>query len=195
MILMRENLVNIIRKSQTVIAIILFFAVFSFCWWKTGFYLSNIQLSIWGKSGLLGYLWNTIICTLAISTWINSIFYIKKSNRIKLKWLSYIMFSFVSLALFATGFFNLNWGMVHIFSAWVYFFVYPLVIFIHSHLNRKTLHYKDWKEGISISISMIVLPILSVGLFYGLAIPETIHIIFVIIWNLKIAFKLQKKIS
>ena len=94
MILMRENLVNIIRKSQTVIAIILFFAVFSFCWWKTGFYLSNIQLSIWGKSGLLGYLWNTIICTLAISTWINSIFYIKKSNRIKLKWLSYIMFSF-----------------------------------------------------------------------------------------------------
>ena len=92
---MRESLVNIIRKFQTVVAITLFFAVFLFCWWKTGFYLSNIQLSIWGKSGFLGYLWNTIICTLGVSTWVNSIFYIKKSNRIKWKWLSYIMFSFV----------------------------------------------------------------------------------------------------
>jgi hypothetical membrane protein len=40
-----------------------------------------------------------------------------------------------------------------------------------------------------ISIGMIALPILSISLFSGLAIPETIHIIFVIIWNLKIAFK------
>ena len=67
--------------------------------------------------------------------------------------------------------------------------VYPLVIFIHSHLNRKVLHYKDWRDGILISIGMIVLPLLTLNLFFGVAIPETIHIIFVIIWNLKIAFK------
>jgi len=36
---------------------------------------------------------------------------------------------------------------------------------------------------------MITTPLLFFSLFTGLAIPETIHIIFVIIWNLKIAFK------
>jgi hypothetical membrane protein len=187
--LMRENLVNMIRRFQTVIAIILFFAIFILCWKTTNFQITDIQLSLWGKSGFIGYLWNTAVCGLAISTLVNSILYIRKSNRIRWKWLSYGMFSIVSMALFATGFFNLNWGMVHMFSAWIYFFVYPLVIFIHTHINRKTLHYLDWRDGIMISIGMIALPILSISLFSGLAIPETIHIIFVIIWNLKIAFK------
>lgn len=186
---MRERLINIIRLSQTIIAIVLFFAVFALCWWRTGFYLSDIQLSEWGKSGFLGYMWNTVICTLGISTFINSILYINKSNRIKTKWLSYFMFGFVSLSLFCTGFFNLNWGLAHIWSAWIYFFVYPFVIFIHSHLNRKVLHYVDWRDGMIISSSMIVIPLITMNLFFGLAIPETIHIIFVIIWNLKIAFK------
>jgi hypothetical membrane protein len=187
--LMRENLVNMIRKFQTVIAIMLFFAIFILCWKTTNFQLSNIQLSLWGKSGFVGYIWNTAICGLAISTLINSILYIKKSSRIRWKWFSYSMFGLVSLALFATGFFNLNWGMVHIWSAWIYFFMYPLVIFLHTHINRKTLHYKDWRSGILISIGMIVIPLLLSSHFKGLAIPETIHIIFVIIWNLKIAFK------
>jgi hypothetical membrane protein len=186
---MREKLINIIRFSQTVVAVILFFSIFAFCWFKTGFDLGNIQLSVWGKSGFLGYLWNTAICGLGISTFINSILYIKKDKRIKAKMMSYLMFGFVSVALFATGFFNLNWGLVHIISAWIYFFLYPLVIFVHTHLNRKNLHYKDWRDGILISTCMIVIPLLSTGLFFGLAIPETIHIIFVIIWNLKIAFK------
>ena len=186
---MRENLVNMIRRFQTVIAVILFFAVFFLCWKTTGFHITEIQLSLWGKSGFLGYLWNTVICTLGISTLINSILYIKKSNRINFKWISYFMFSFVALALFATGFFNLNWGMVHMWSAWIYFFIYPLVIFIHTHINRKTLHYKDWRDGLIISIGMISVPLISINFFSGLAIPETIHIIFVIIWNLKIAFK------
>ena len=186
---MRGNLVNMIRRFQTVIAVILFFAVFLLCWKMTNFHITEIQLSLWGKSGFLGYLWNTVICTLGISTLINSILYIKKSNRIKWKWLSYFMFSFVALALFATGFFNLNWGIVHMWSAWIYFFIYPLVIFIHTHINRKSLHYKDWRDGILISMCMIVIPLLTSSLFFGLAIPETIHIIFVIIWNLKIAFK------
>lgn len=187
--LVREELVNMIRRFQTVIAIILFFAVFILCWKTTNFQITDIQLSEWGKSGFIGYLWNTAVCGLAISTLVNSYTYIRKNNRVRWKWLSYSMFGFVSMALFATGFFNLNWGIVHIWSAWIYFFMYPLVIFIHTHLNRKTLHYIDWWDGILISIGMITVPLLFFSLFAGLAIPETIHIIFVIIWNLKIAFK------
>jgi hypothetical membrane protein len=187
--LMREDLVKMIRRFQTVTAIILFFAVFLLCWKTTNFQITEIQLSDWGKSGIIGYLWNTALCGLAISTLINSFLYIKKSNRIRWKWFSYSMFGFVSFALFATGFFNLNWGWIHNISAWIYFFMYPLVIFIHTHINRSTLLLSDWRAGILISMGMIVLPLLSVSLFSGMAIPETIHIIFVIIWNLKIAFK------
>jgi hypothetical membrane protein len=186
---MRERLINIVRMSQTIIAVLLFFSVFVLCWWQTGFYLTDIQLSEWGKSGHLSYIWNSVICALGISTFINSILYINKSNRIKTKWLSYFMFTLVSLALFCTGFFNLNWGILHIWSAWVYFFIYPLVIFIHTHLNRKHLHYKDWRSGMILSISMILIPLSIINLFNGVGISETIHIIFVIIWNLKIAFK------
>lgn len=186
---MRENLVSMIRRFQTIVAIVLFFFVFFLCLKTTNFHITEIQLSLWGKSGFLGYLWNTVVCALGISTFVNSIFYIKNSNRIKCKWISYFMFGFVSLALFATGFFNLNWGIVHMWSAWIYFFVYPLAIFTHTHINRKTLHYKDWRDGILISMSMIIIPLITSSLFFGLAIPETIHIIFVIIWNIKIAFK------
>ena len=186
---MRENLVNMIRRFQTVIAVILFFAVFFLCWKTTNFQLTEIQLSDWGKSGIIGYVWNTALCGLAISTLINSFLYIKKSKRIRFKSLSYLGFGTVSFALFATGFFNLNWGDIHNYSAWIYFFIYPLIIFIQTHINRRTLHYNDWRDGMIISIGMISLPLISISLFTGLAIPETIHIIFVIIWNLKIAFK------
>jgi len=185
----RDDFVKLIRRFQTVSAIILFFAVFLLCWKTTNFQITEIQLSDWGKSGIIGYLWNSSLCALAISTLINSILYIKKNSRIKWKWFSYSAFTFVSIALFATGFFNLNWGWVHNISAWIYFFMYPLVIFIHTHINRKNLHLSDWRAGILISMGMIVLPLLSISLFSGLAIPETIHIFFVIIWNLKIAFR------
>lgn len=186
---MREDFVKMIRRFQTIIAIILFFAVFILCWKTTNFQLSEIQLSDWGKSGFISYAWNTSLCGLAISTLINSVLYIKKSNRIRWKIWSYLGFSIVSVSLFATGFFNLNWGDLHMYSAWIYFFIYPLVIFLQTHINRKTLHYSDWRDGMIISIGMISLPLISISLFSGLAIPETIHIIFVIIWNLKIAFK------
>ncbi len=186
---MRQKSINMIRRFQTVGSIILFFLIFVLCWKTTNFQITEIELSEWGKSGIIGYLWNTALCGLAVSTLVNSYFYIKKSNRIRWKWFSYSMFSFVSIALFATGFFNLSWGIIHMISAWTYFFIYPLVIFIHTHINRKTIHYKDWRDGMIISIGMITIPLLFFSLFTGLAIPETIHIIFVIIWNLKIAFK------
>lgn len=186
---MRKRLIKIIIFSQTIIAMVLFFTVFILCWYKTGFYLTDIQLSEWGKSGFIAYLWNAVICGLGLSTFINSMLYLNKSNRIKTKCFSYFMFGLVSLALFSTGFFNLNWGVIHIFSAWIYFFIYPLAIFLHTHLNRKVIGYKDWRDGMIISLSMIVIPLLTINLFFGLAIPETIHIIFVIIWNLKIASK------
>jgi hypothetical membrane protein len=185
----REDLIRLVRKSQSVISIILFFMVFSFCWKVTNFEITEIQLSQWGRNGLVGWLWNSIVCVLGFSMFITSILYIKNNNRIKWVYTSYFLFTFISLCLLGVGFFNINYPFIHSVCAWTYFFAYPLVIFLFTHLNRNVLQYKDWRNNLIISVSMIVIPLIFIYLFKGMAIAETSHILFVIIWNLKIALK------
>lgn len=182
---MKEEFINKIRRFQTIISTILFIVVFFICWITTNFQLTQIQLSIWGQSGIIGFLWNSIVFLLGLSVFFNSIFWIRGINKLKFRWLSYFLFSLVSLSLLLTGVFNLNWGFLHILFAWIYFFMYPLTIFTHTHLNRKVISYKMWRFGITISVLMMVMPLLTINLV-GLAVSEIIHIIFVIIWNIKI---------
>jgi hypothetical membrane protein len=63
--------------------------------------------------------------------------------------------------------------------------MYPLTIFMHTHLNRRFISYKMWRFGIITSVLMMTMPLLTIN-FVGLAVSEIIHIIFVIIWNIKI---------
>ncbi len=183
----RRNLLKIIRRLQTFISIILFISVFLFCWGVTNFELSDIQLSKWGESGFTAPIWNSIVCLLAISIFINSYLYIKHTPRIKHKTISYLLFAFISLCLFIIGFYDMNHRFIHNFAAYLYFFAYPLIIFIFTYVHRKTLHYSDWIKDIFISISMIIIPLIFVYLFKGMAFAETAHIILVIFWNIKIA--------
>lgn len=182
---MREDFVNRIRKLQTITSTILFLVVFFICWFTTNFQLTQIQLSIWGQSGKIGFLWNSIVSLLGLSIFFNSIIWLKSIKKLKFRWFSYFSFSLVSISLFLTGVFNLNWGFLHILFAWIYFFMYPLTIFIHTHLNRKNISYKMWRFGITTSVLMMVMPLITIN-FVGLAVSEIIHIIFVIIWNIKI---------
>ncbi len=186
----RSDLIKIIRRSQTFISIMLFFGVFFFSWDVTGFELTEIQLSKWGETGsIVESIWNSAVCLLSISILFNSIYYLKNNNRIKYKTTSYVLFSLISICLFVIGFFNVNHNFIHNLAAYLYFFIYPFSIFIFAHLNRKTLHYKDWIQHVVISISMMVLPLIFISLFNGMALAEMTHILFVVIWNLKIAFK------
>jgi hypothetical membrane protein len=183
----RKDLIKMIRRLQTSISIILFSMVFIFCWRVTDFKITEIQLSEWGESGQTAWIWNSIVIFLSFSILFNSIIYISNNTRIKYKTISYLLFIFISMCLFSVGFFDINEQPIHNIAAWLYFFSYPLVIFIFTHIHRKHLQYSDWLKDILISISMILLPLLFIWLYDGMAIAETIHIILVMMWNLKIA--------
>lgn len=183
----REELIRVVRRAQTYISILLFLIVFVICWKFTNLDIREIQLSNWGKSGWIGRVWNTAVCTFAISIFINSFTYLKNNSRIKYKRIFYWLFGFLSLCLFSVGFFNIDWRMIHNTSAGLYFFFYPFTIFLFSYLNRKYLSYKDWQQKVIISISMAVIPMILMSLFKGMAIAEIAHTTLVIIYNIKLS--------
>jgi hypothetical membrane protein len=186
----KSDLVRIIRRTQTIISIILFFIVLGFCWEVTGLDVKSIQLSHWGGSNMeYGWLWNSIVVLLSISIFFNNILFIKKHTRLKKKNVPYILFSFVAISLFFVGTFSLDYGLLHDIPAWFYFFTYPLSIFVMAYLNRDSLLYKEWFTHLIFSITMILLPLMFISFFDGLAVSEIAHSIIVSVWNIHTAFK------
>lgn len=183
----KKDLVRIIRKLQTFTAIFLFIIVFLFSWNVTGFEITEIQLSKWGETGPVAIVWNSIICLLAISIAINSFLYIKHTPRIKKKKISYVLFGFIAFCLLMVGVFNVNFKIIHNIAAYLYFFAYPLAIFVFTHIHRADMQYKNWVKNISISVGMIILPLSLMVAFNGMALAETAHVIFVVLWNVKLA--------
>lgn len=186
----KSDLVRIIRRTQTIISIILFFIVLGFCWEVTGLDVKSIQLSHWGGSNMeYGWLWNSIVILLSVSIFFNNILFIKKHTRLKKKNVPYILFSFVAISLFFVGTFSLDYGLLHDIPAWFYFFTYPLSIFVMAYLNRDSLLYKEWFTHLIFSITMILLPLMFISFFDGLAVSEIAHSIIVSVWNIHTAFK------
>jgi hypothetical membrane protein len=186
----KSDLVRIIRRTQTIISIILFFIVLVFCWEVTGLDVKKIQLSYWGGSDMkYGWMWNSIVVLLSLSIFFNNILFIKKHTRLKKKNVPYILFSFVAISLFFVGTFSLDYGLLHDIPAWFYFFTYPLSIFVMAYLNRDSLLYKEWFTHLIFSITMILLPLMFISFFDGLAVSEIAHSIIVSVWNIHTAFK------
>lgn len=186
----RAELVKLIRRSQTLISILLFIGVFLFSWFVTGFEITEIQISVWGKTGsVVESVWNNVICLLSFSIFLNAFLYINNNNRITNKKLSYLMFGFVSICLFMIGFFNVDYLFIHNLSAYLFFFSYPLTIFIFAYLNRKNLQYNEWLKHLLISICMITIPLFFLMNFNGMALAEMSHILFVVLWNIKISLR------
>ena len=186
----KSDLVRIIRRTQTIISIILFFIVLVFCWEVTGLDVKKIQLSYWGGSDMkYGWMWNSIVVLLSLSIFFNNILFIKKHTRLKKKNVPYILFSFVAISLFFVGTFSLDYGLLHDIPAWFYFFTYPLSIFVMTYLNRDSLLYKEWFTHLIFSITMILLPLMFISFFDGLAVSEIAHSIIVSVWNIHTAFK------
>lgn len=186
----KSDLVSIIRRTQTIISILLFFVVMFFCWKVTDLELNKIQISYWGDPKMkYGWLWNSIIVLLSISIFINNIFFIKKHTRLGKKTIPYICFSIVALSLFLLGIFHIGYDNLHDIPAWTYFFIYPLSIFIMAYLNRKTLLYREWFTHLIFSVVMIILPLMSITISQGLGIAEIVHSVIVSVWNIHVAFK------
>lgn len=186
----KKDLVKLIRRTQTVISVLSFIFIFIFFWEATQFELTEIQLSEWGGSRIEnGWVWNSIITVLGISTFINSYFFIEGHQRMKYKKIPHLLFGFVSLNLVLVGLFSLDYRFIHNLAAYIYFFAYPLSIFIMAYINREYLLYKEWMIHLVFSILIIILPLGFINLFNGMAISETIHTIIVVLWNLRAAFK------
>lgn len=185
--LSRERLIRMVRRSQTYISILLFMIVFFFCWKFANLDIRDIQLSNWGKSGWIGRIWNTAVCGFAISIAINSFLYLKSAYRLRRTKMFYWLFALLSACLFAVGFFNIDYRLIHNVSAGLYFFFYPLTIFLLAYFNRKYMAYSDWLQTIFLSASMTVFPIILMSMFKGMAIAEIAHTVLVIMYNIKIA--------
>mgnify|MGYP006331893067 FL=1 len=55
------------RKFQMVFSIIVFFIVFFICYFTTGFSITEIQLSKWGTTEQVSWLWNSCLVMLGMS--------------------------------------------------------------------------------------------------------------------------------
>lgn len=176
--------IKLFRRLQTAFSILLFVGVFLICWHTTEFKLSEIQLSFWGIDSKLGWIWNSCLIVLAFSIFINVHFFVKLHGRLHEKYTEFIRYSFLltSIFLFLTGFVDLT-HYLHYVTAYLYFFSYPLVVFLFAHLNRKHIQYKEWRLHTIFSVCMVVLPMLVIEVFHGKAIAETIHSVIVIGWN------------
>ena len=172
------------RIIQTLISVALFIGVFFFCWNITKFDILNIQLSYFGVNSEYAQVWNSCIALLAISTFYNVFYFIRDHKRLIFKPFITLAFSLVGLFLFFTGAIDMTHTIAHNALAYLYFFAYPLAIFLLAHLNRKHLQYKEWKTHTIFSICMVILPLLTIKLFPGMAITEIIHSVIVIVWNL-----------
>ena len=174
--------INKIRRLQTIISVTLFILVFGLFWKTTNFEMTDVQLSYWSLEKF-GWIWNCCLIMLSISIFINIFYYIEHDRRLIYKNFIQICFLIVSTSLFYTGIFDMN-HPIHNIMAYIYFFAYPLSIFLLAHLNRKHFQYKTWETHTIFSMTMIVLPLLSMNVFHGKALPETIHSIIVLTWNL-----------
>jgi hypothetical protein len=172
------------RKTQTITSILTFISVFLFCWYVTEFKITDIQLSFWGADSKYSWLWNFCLSMLSISIFINIFIYINQHTRLNSRYLRFhkLSFLFTSLCLFITGIFNLHYE-IHNITAYLYFFSYPLVIFLFAHLNRKTMKYDEWKTHLIFSIAMVMAPLTVIKFFPGMAVSEIIHSILIIGWN------------
>ena len=186
----KKDLVTVIRKLQTIISVVLFFVITIFCLNVTDFKLGDIQLSEWGGSNLpTTHVWNGLVSILSISILFNTLIFIKKHVRLQYKTIPYVLFSILSLCLLTLAIFNLEHKPIHNIAAYIYFFLYPLSIFVMAYLNRKTLRYKEWFTHLMFSIIMMVLPLTCTTIFKGMAVAEIAHIVIVSTWNLYVAFK------
>ena len=185
----RENLIYSIRRFQTVASIIIFVMAFALCWASTKFNLTEIQLSTWSTEGFVGTIWNMSLMLLGITVLLNQWHWIKSHRRISNKLFSQILFLTSGVSLFFTGFFNLNYPILHNIFALYYFFSYPLIIFTVAYVNRKSMLWSNWMHMTILSTAMISIPMILIPIWNGMAISELVHSILVIYWNLWILIK------
>lgn len=177
---------HIVRTIQLVLAIISFPLITLYCWYSTGFNLTEIQLSYFGIDNHVQWYWNLLMISLSIFMWSNINFYIDDCTRIKNIKLWKLAFAFPLFNLAIIGMAPMNYWYIHLPVAFVYFFSYPFIIFTFGFLERKRLKYKESLGHMLIALVMIIIPLSTYNMWPGKAITEIIHSMIVIYWNVYI---------
>ena len=162
------------RKAQMLISIIVFLVVFCICYFTTGFDITEIQLSKWGITKEVAWLWNSCLILLGVSCF-NSIYYFIKSHpRFLFKKYFILAFLFQCINIVLLGLI-VSGNFLHDVVAYIYFFTLPFTIYVFAVLNKSKMRAKEWVIHIILSSSMVAVPLVSLFLFKGMAIAETLH--------------------
>lgn len=177
------NALKLFRKIQLIVSIIIFILVFFVCYYVTGFNITDIQLSRWGVTQPVGWIWNSCLCLLGVSCSYNITQYFRHNIQLKYIGIFNILFTIqciniMFLGLVVAG----NW--VHNIVAYIYFFTLPLTIYLLAFFNRRHMLVRDWMTHIILSSSMMLFPLVTLFMFDGKAISEIIHTIFFMAWNI-----------
>lgn len=191
---MKDELVGKIRQLQMLVSIVIFIGVTVQCWVVTEFDVAKGYVSQWGADSETWYLWNGAIMLVSVATLFNVVWWIYKHPRLKYKKLYYSVFLFTAVCLFMVGLYPTGaYKYMHDVPAYLYFMIYPLAIFTMGFINRKRIHYNEWVRHLIISLVMITLPLAFMNSFEGKAVPEILHTIIVIIWNLTLLKRYEVK--
>jgi hypothetical protein len=181
---LRKN-VRIFRSIQLCISIIIFLCVFSICYFTTDFNITEIQLSKWGITENVALIWNSCLVLLGFSCFNNIYLYIKSHPRFKFKNYFIPAFLFQCVNIIFLGI-VVSGNISHDVVAYIYFFTLPFTIYLFAVLNKDVMRVKEWIMHIALSSLMVALPLMTLFMFSGKAIPEIIHTGFFITWNLYI---------
>jgi len=159
------------------------------CHLVTGFDIKEIQLSVWGSHPIVGEAWNMAIILMSFTILSNVVIWIYRHPRLKYKLLFYTLFSIPSICLFIVGYFPIKYEALHSIPAFIYFFMYPLIIFVMVFINRMYISYNEWVKHMIICLLMIIVPLLLMSQFKGMGLAEIAHALMVSTWNLMILKK------
>lgn len=186
---MKEEIVYIIRRFQTISSIIIFLIVLALCWVTADLNITKIQLSHWSNIEKISTFWNNSLVMLGITTWVNQWVWLSKHKRMTRTVIPRIMFTIVSTCLVFTGIFSMDYKIAHNIFAFSYFLLYPFAIFATSYLNRTNIRWNNWITMMVTSVAMIVIPISLIPIWSGMAPSELAHSALVIWWNIWILTK------
>lgn len=178
------------RSCQNIISSVIFLAVLSFFCYTTQFKLTDIQLSRWSANNKFSWIWNLSIVMLAISFHFNYKNFINSFPKINKKFTIDILFGITTICLFLTGLINTSFLFYHNIVAWIYFLAAPIAIFSFAHFNVENIPVKTWRTNLIIALLTVVVPIITIlcfktiFLYEGLAIPEILHTLLIMTWNL-----------
>ena len=180
-----------LRKFQIFLATFIFLITIVYCWNVTDYDITEIQLSKFGIHENSKHWWNISMVLISHFILRNICSFLDENQRIKRNRVWKQLFGLSCLGLAIVGIVPMEAGIfdLHDVAAWGYFFMFPMAILFMAFFERKNIQHSEFLHHTWTAAAMSFLPIIAFEFFHGFAIPEMIHSLIVLYWNLYIFFK------